>query len=101
MELMLNIRDIRKARGLSLAQLAERVGVSSPHMSGVELGKKNLNNHLIVRIAAALDVDPSALIGQSDGQWSSLRSSALGLSDRDFQRVLDFAEALATSSTSD
>ena len=61
-ELSIRIRKLRKERGWTIAQLAERVGVSQPHMSEVERGKKNLNNHLLVRIADALKVKPHELI---------------------------------------
>lgn len=63
MSLNLKIRELRKAKGLTIAQLAEKVGVSTPHMSEVERGVKNLNNHLIERISASLNVGASELIG--------------------------------------
>ena len=66
MELNLRIRELRTDKGLTLVELAEKVGVSTPHLSEVERGKKNLNNHLMVRIAAALGVSPEDLIAGDD-----------------------------------
>lgn len=63
MQLKLRIREIRKSRGLTLAELANKIGVSAPHLSEVERGRKNLNNHLIERIATALSVPPTELLG--------------------------------------
>lgn len=62
MSLKLHIREIRKAQGLTLATVAGRVGISVPHLSGIERGDKNLNNHLMERISSALGVQPTDLI---------------------------------------
>lgn len=66
MSLKLHIRDIRKAQGLTLATVAGRVGISTPHLSQIERGDKNLNNHLIERISAALGVQPHDLVSGDD-----------------------------------
>lgn len=62
MPLPIRISEIRKARGLTQQELADIVGASKPHISGVENGKKNLNNHLLEKIADALGVEPYELI---------------------------------------
>lgn len=98
MALTLHIRDIRKERGLTLSQLAEMVGVSIPHMSEVERGKKNVNNHLLTRLAGALNVPPEALIGSgvaSDVMRLAAAIEALGPADR--ARVAEFVRALSIS----
>lgn len=61
MKLTLRIRELRKEKGLTLEVLADVVGVSKPHLSGIERGLKNLNNRLIESIAKALDVQPFEL----------------------------------------
>lgn len=66
MSLKLHIRDIRQAQGLTLETVAGRVGISIPHLSQIERGDKNLNNHLMERISAALGVQPDDLV--SGGQ---------------------------------
>jgi transcriptional regulator with XRE-family HTH domain len=98
MTLPLNIRSIREARGLKMKDLAALVGVSVAHMSEVERGKKNLNNHLLTRIAKALDVAPAALIAETDSQDALRLATALAqLSPEDRARVSEFAEALLRS----
>lgn len=98
MSLNLRIREIRQRRGLTLAELADKVHVSAPHMSEVERGKKNLNNHLLERISAALGVAPADLIaapGQS--RYNALLAVLDHLDDEDRTRVEAFAAALAQS----
>ena len=63
MQLTLRIRQLRKSKGLTLSELASKIGVSAPHLSEVERGKKNLNNHLIERLAVALEIPPTELLG--------------------------------------
>ncbi len=100
MELNLQIRRIRTERNLTIAQLAEKVGVSTPHMSEVERGKKNLNNHLIERLSEALNVTPPELIGElPTGKWNQLKRIVEGLSQDDVDRLTRFAEDLSVSST--
>lgn len=93
MNLVLRIRELRKARGLTIAQLAAMINVSVPHMSEVERGKKNLNNHLMTRIAAALNVRPQDLIAEND-EITRLNSILGNLSPQDIDRVEAFALGL-------
>lgn len=101
MSLNLHIRDYRKAKGLTLAQLADKIGISTPHMSEIERGLKNLNNHLITRLSAALDVPPEALIS-SDATSNVARLNAVigKLGEEEQARVAAFAEALLQSQKS-
>ncbi|WP_066941967.1 MerR family transcriptional regulator [Microtetraspora fusca] len=55
------IRDARRAGGLTLKELAEMVGVSPAHLGAVERGDTGVSTQLIMRIADALLVPPSAL----------------------------------------
>lgn len=98
MGLTLNIRQIRKGKGLTLEQVADKIGVSVPHLSGVERGKKNLNNHLMTRLADALGVAPEALIGSpGSGKRDYLENILEQLGADDRARVAAFAEALLRS----
>lgn len=64
-----NICEIRKRRGLTLSELAERAGISKSYLSNIE---RNLNQNPSIRvmkkIAQVLDVDLKFLIitGQND-----------------------------------
>ncbi|MGL5094123.1 MAG: response regulator [Planctomycetia bacterium] len=51
------IREGRKSKGLTLAQLAERTGLSVGFLSQVELGKNSASIDTLYRIARALGTD--------------------------------------------
>lgn len=50
------IRKFRKAHQLSQEDLAEKVGISTTHMSHIETGNTKLSLPVLVSLAAALDV---------------------------------------------
>lgn len=69
------IRRIRKARGLSQEQLAEKVGISVTHMSHIETANTKLSLAVFVEIAQALEVQTDSLL--YDAPKDSI-SSAIG-----------------------
>ncbi|MDV4146770.1 helix-turn-helix domain-containing protein [Shimia sp. FJ5] len=58
----LNIQDLRRARGLSQEELALRAGVNRGYMGKLENAKYAASLDILEKIAAALSVDPSALV---------------------------------------
>lgn len=56
------IRKIRKAHGLSQEELAEKINISTTHMSHIETGNTKLSLPVFVDIAAALDVRTDDLL---------------------------------------
>lgn len=97
MKLPLRIRDIRQKQGLTLRQLASAVTVSVPHMSQVERGVKNVNNHLLERIAQALGVEPYELIVNGPPDHEALMHIYAQLSHEDQERLQTFARNLLLS----
>ncbi len=57
------IRSLRKARGLSQEQLAEKVWISTTHMSHIETGATKLSLPVLVDLASVLDVGADELLG--------------------------------------
>lgn len=57
-----NIRKIRKAHGLSQEELAEKVDISTTHMSHIETGNTKLSLAVFVSIAAALEIRTDDLL---------------------------------------
>jgi UDP-N-acetylglucosamine 1-carboxyvinyltransferase len=55
------IRDARKHRGLTQAQLAERLGTSQSAINRIEKGQQNLSLEMLARIGAAVDSEIVAL----------------------------------------
>lgn len=56
------IRKYRKAYNLSQEQLADRVQISTTHMSHIETGNTKLSLAVLVKIAEVLSVQTDALI---------------------------------------
>jgi transcriptional regulator with XRE-family HTH domain len=56
------VRALRLEKNLSLADLASRAGISIGALSQIERGMSSLRVRVIWPLAAALDVEPSALI---------------------------------------
>jgi len=55
------IRQLRLAKGWTQEELAERTGLHSTYVGGVERGERNLGLDNILKIARALGEHPSAL----------------------------------------
>lgn len=60
------IRKFRKQNGLSQEELAERVNISTTHMSHIETGNTKLSLPVLVDIANALQVTADDLIRSSN-----------------------------------
>jgi transcriptional regulator with XRE-family HTH domain len=58
------IRAVRAGRGLSISELARRSGMSQSFLSQVEAGKTDISVGRFVRLAQALDVDVTELLGE-------------------------------------
>lgn len=59
------IRESRKERSLTLAQMAERTGLSVGFLSQIELGKNSASVETLYRIARALGMDPGDFFQES------------------------------------
>lgn len=56
------VRACREALGLSQEALAARSGVHWTFLGQVERGRRNLNLHNLLKVAAGLGVDPGELV---------------------------------------
>jgi transcriptional regulator with XRE-family HTH domain len=57
-----NVRRLRQARSLTQEQLAFEAQIDLTYVGGIERGRRNPSLLVLVRIAAALSVDPKALL---------------------------------------
>lgn len=64
------IRDLRKARGLYLEQLADKVGCSITMLSDLERGERELSYHWMKSISRALKVQVADLLNEGDNSKS-------------------------------
>lgn len=60
------LRAIRERSGLSITALAARAGVSQPHLSNLESGRRQASPAVLRRLALALAVPVVALLGDPD-----------------------------------
>ncbi|WP_310551108.1 helix-turn-helix domain-containing protein [Paenibacillus glufosinatiresistens] len=66
------IRDLRKQKGLSQEQLAEKAGFHFSYIGGVERAEKNITLVNLLKIADALDVQIMDLFMYTKYQQSAL-----------------------------
>jgi transcriptional regulator with XRE-family HTH domain len=82
-ELGLRIRDLRRAKGLSQEDLADKCGVHRTFMGTVERGESNLSFSNIFKVASTLGISLSALFeGVDKDVVSGGRGNALKEDDR-------------------
>ena len=56
------VRKLRKERGLSQEELADKAELDRSYVGGVERGERNISLENICRIASALKLAPSCLL---------------------------------------
>ena len=102
----INISRIRKSKGLSLTQLAERAGIAKSYLSNIERNvNQNPTINVVERIAAVLEVDINELINldsknkvseqQLDKEWVAFvnelkNSGAEKEKIQEYKRLLEF-----------
>jgi len=72
------LRRLREAQGVSLAELARRAGVSRRYLTEAEGGRANLSVELLLRLAEALAVRPETLVALA-AEARAERIALLGL----------------------
>ena len=65
------VRKIRKARGMSQEALAERIGISTTHMSHIETGNTKLSLPVFIALASALEVSADELLSREVAETRS------------------------------
>lgn len=85
----LRIREVRRARGLTQEELAERVGISPRYLSRVEVGQQNPSIQTVAQLATALDIELSELFNFGHlGTEKELRQSLRRLTqERDVAKL--------------
>lgn len=96
------IRRIRKAHSLSQEELADRVGISTTHMSHIETGNTKLSLPVLVDIADALEVRTDDLLNRNPDAATTTSLEALAsvierCSAREARVIADIAKAAKLS----
>lgn len=74
---LLNIRNLRKQRGLTQSELAEKIGMSVTAFGKIERGETRLNSEHVSKIAAALEVPEEKIwFGDTFEEESALRENS-------------------------
>lgn len=58
----LNVRNARKALGISQESLGLEIGIDRTYISGIERGVRNPSLDVIIKLAEHLNVTPSKLL---------------------------------------
>lgn len=58
------LRQVRKARGMTQAQLAQKVGVTQPYIAAIEQGDRTPTREVVRRVAGVLNVQIGELLGE-------------------------------------
>jgi len=93
----LRIRALRKERGLSQGDLAEKAGISRSQLSEIETEAKPANTLRLNAIASALGVEVNALFeeGARDLYTDEIVSIMADLSPEDRAKLVRVAKAMA------
>lgn len=59
------LQRLRKARGISLRELAPRVGIHFTHLSHIEHGRQPCGRDTLIRLAEELGTDPDLLLAEA------------------------------------
>ena len=65
------IRRLRSAKDFSQEGFASACGLDRTYVGGVERGERNLSFKILLRIAEALDVEPSELLSELSSKSES------------------------------
>jgi transcriptional regulator with XRE-family HTH domain len=60
------LAHLRKKRGFTQLELAEKIGIAQGFISGYEHGKKRIYDNVLIKIADVLQVTPNDLLGYTD-----------------------------------
>ncbi|EOZ96153.1 DNA-binding protein [Indibacter alkaliphilus LW1] len=58
----IRLRTLRKEKGLSQEELADRSGLNRPYISGIEQGKRNVSLEVMEKLAGSLGVEIGELV---------------------------------------
>ncbi len=96
------IRKYRKSNHISQEELAEKVGISTTHMSHIETGNTKLSLPVLVEIAQALNVNTDDLIfsetnNNKSKKINDIASSLEQCSSQQLSIVYDIVKSTVTA----
>jgi transcriptional regulator with XRE-family HTH domain len=82
MRLADKIKRLRKERGWSQAELAERLGVHDGHISRIETGKYQPSVDVLWKLARTLEVSADYLLDEEAGEFAPISTEGKPLAER-------------------
>lgn len=92
----IRLKELRKARGWNQSELASLLGISAPHVSEMEQGKKNPSRPLLEQMAKLFCISVADMY-EPDTDGPTLHAMVDGiksLSEKNRQMVNDLIQAL-------
>lgn len=86
---MILLRRFRFDNGISLKEMAEKLGVSSAFLSAVERGKKQISKNLIKKICEIYRINKTSLINATLYSRNKITVDLSILSSDDREQILD------------
>ena len=96
-----HIRAWRKYRGLTQAQLAERIGIDRSYLSNIETGRRRYDQPFLEAAAEALRCTPADLIVRDPTDPEGIWSIWDQLAPVDRARVVEMAKVFKRTGTDD
>ena len=99
------IQEVRKSRGITQAELAQMVDLSTKYISNIECGFKTPKLNTFVSIANALHCDANLLLSDvlditTDRESSSVSKKLLELPTKEQRRLLRILDVMIDESVS-
>ena len=88
------LREWRRHRGLTQAQLAEAIGVDRSQLNKIERGRRYHAKPVLEAIAARLECEPNDLIRRHPSHTSELETLYMSLSPEDRPRAIDLLKSV-------
>jgi transcriptional regulator with XRE-family HTH domain len=88
------IREWRKHRGLTLEQMADRLDMTSSHLSMLERGQRGYTQETLEAVAEALQTDAASLLMRNPSDPDTIWSLWDRAKPGEKRQIRDVAEAL-------
>lgn len=89
LEIARTIQVVRKKKGIAQRAIAEQLKMDPAAYNRIERGNGNLKASTLFKIAEALEVDPSVLLGRYSEEFNVLWERFNSLSPERQQRILE------------
>lgn len=91
---MLNLRALRKSKGLTMKQLGEKIGVAESTISLYERGEREPDNATLIKLANYFIVSVDYLLGRADNPGFSPEEKTFGITETKKETVTPLEDDL-------